>query len=176
MHYLAHSLEAFTVGFTWHPGRFQDGGWWRRGDRGGGLRSKTSTPCSNGGVLGRLFRGKQVYFLLLGAQLVLQESQPRPLLSLSSWTQVIICQSASQNVVRGFQVFLTPFHCNTIFTGRLRGYLLFSLSFCPKCAGFSSLYMMWQTVQKQIWEVRYLLSSHTLNKATCKNLRWCHSY
>lgn len=50
---------------------------------GGGLRSKTSTPCSNGGVLGRLFRGKQVYFLLLGAQLVLQESQPRPLLSLS---------------------------------------------------------------------------------------------
>lgn len=57
MHYLAHSLKAFNVGLTWHPVRFQGGvgggggvGENKEGKEGGGLRSKTFTRCSNGGV------------------------------------------------------------------------------------------------------------------------------
>lgn len=82
MHYLAHSLEAFNVGLTWHPVRFQGGvggggvGERKAGKEGGGLRSKTFTPCSNGGVFRKAVSGKHVRFLL-GAQLGLQESQPR---------------------------------------------------------------------------------------------------
>lgn len=81
MHYLAHSLDAFNVGLTWHPVRFQGGvggggvGERKAGKEGGGQRSKTFTPAAMVVSSGRLFLGKHVCFLL-GAQLVLQESQP----------------------------------------------------------------------------------------------------
>lgn len=56
MHYLAHSLDTFNVGLTWHPVRFQGG------VGGGGVGGKESRKgrgrpkkqnlytCSNGGV------------------------------------------------------------------------------------------------------------------------------